>query len=223
MIYCPTDLPPFPPLEKANKEGLLAVGGDLSPERLICAYSLGIFPWFEPNQEILWWSPDPRCVLIPSRFRSHRSFEKTVRRANFRITYNKAFEDVINACAAPRKTQNGTWITDSMLKAYQKLHELGYAHSAEVWQDDQLVGGLYGVALGHAFFGESMFSTVSDASKFALQCLCQKLHHFHFIDCQVDSAHLRSLGAQVIPRVEFIGQLQNAIKKEPSSNMWSKS
>ena len=221
--YCLPGQDAFPSLDQASDDGLLAVGGDLSPERLQCAYSRGIFPWFEQGQPILWWSPDPRCVLYPEKFNSSRSMRKSIRRESFSLSYDRAFESVIVACAAPRDAQGGTWITPDMRKAYCALHELGCAHSVEVWQDDELVGGLYGVSLGRVFYGESMFSRVSQASKFALQSLCKKLQaeHYTLIDCQLESAHLLSLGAQVIPRAQFIEEMNLGLQYDENFAKWS--
>ncbi|MCP4010098.1 MAG: leucyl/phenylalanyl-tRNA--protein transferase [Proteobacteria bacterium] len=221
--YCKPGLEAFPSLEQASEDGLLAVGGDLSPERLQCAYSLGVFPWFEEGQPILWWSPDPRCILYPEQFKTSRSLRKAVQRASFRVSYDLAFESVIAACAAPRDQHAGTWITPGMQNAYGKLHELGCAHSVEVWQGDELVGGLYGVSLGRVFYGESMFSRVSNASKFALKSLCEKLvsKNYKLIDCQLESEHLLSLGAQTIPRAQFIGEMDAALQYDEEFKTWS--
>ncbi|MEE9448272.1 MAG: leucyl/phenylalanyl-tRNA--protein transferase [Arenicellales bacterium] len=203
----------FPSLDQADEDGLLAMGGDLSPERLLYAYSAGIFPWFEQGQPILWWSPDPRCVLYPSQFKTSRSLKQSIKRAKLTVTFDQAFDQVITACAEPRGLEIGTWITSDMNKAYCALHALGCAHSVEVWRGDALVGGLYGVALGKIFYGESMFSKVADASKFGLKSLCELLitKQFHLIDCQVESAHLMSLGACLLPRSEFIEQMNAAL------------
>lgn len=185
--------------------GLLAAGGDLSPPRLLAAYRLGIFPWYEEGQPILWWSPHPRTVLFPADIHVSRSLHKTLRRQELRVTLDQCFEKVIRACAGPRRDAHGTWITEEMIEAYCQLHRLGYAHSVEVWQQGRLSGGLYGVALGRAFFGESMFSLVSNASKVALVHLAGQLREwdFGFIDCQVESPHLLSMGATSITRHEF--------------------
>ena len=221
--YCTSDLEAFPPLDQALNDGLLAVGGDLSPKRLMCAYSLGIFPWFEKGQPILWWSPDPRCVLYPGRFKTRRSLRKSIQRASFRVSYDQDFAAVISGCAEPRGLLSGTWITEEMHAAYCKLHELGCAHSVEVWQQETLVGGLYGVALGRVFYGESMFSRVSDASKYALKSLCEMLDEkrYHLIDCQVESAHLLSLGACNIPRAQFLDEMNAALEYDESFGTWS--
>ena len=198
---------PFPEPAHAEREpnGLLAVGGDLAPNRLLNAYRRGIFPWFSEGQPILWWSPDPRMVLRPNELHLSRSLRKTLRRGTFEVSFDQAFGEVIEACAAPRADQAGTWLVPEMRAAYAELHRLGHAHSVEVWRDDTLVGGLYGVALGRAFFGESMFSRVQDASKIALVALASRLlrHDFAFIDCQVYTAHLESLGARLMPRARF--------------------
>ena len=202
---------PFPPVEQAETEpdGLLAVGGDLSPEPLLNAYRHGIFPWFSDDQPILWWSPNPRTVLYPEQLKISRSLAKTLRNKPFRISFNHCFSDVIRACAEPRPESPGTWITEDMIQAYIRLHQLGHAHSIEVWFEGKLVGGLYGVAIGQVFFGESMFSRAADASKIALVSLCQSLEErrFRMIDCQVYSSHLISLGAVEISRAQFCEQL----------------
>jgi leucyl/phenylalanyl-tRNA--protein transferase len=220
--YCKPGLQTFPSLDQASEDGLLAVGGDLSPERLQCAYSMGIFPWFEEGQPILWWSPDPRCVLYPDQFKTNRSMRKVIQRASFSVSFDLAFESVIEACAAPRDQQAGTWITSGMRDAYCKLHELGCAHSVEVWQAGELVGGLYGVSLGRVFYGESMFSRVSEASKFALKSLCENLvtKNYHLIDCQLESDHLLSLGAQTIPRAQFIKEMNAGLRFEEAFKTW---
>ena len=198
----------FPDVQQAlrDPDGLLAAGGDLSPARLLKAYRLGIFPWFSDGQPILWWSPDPRMVLFPDELKISRSLAKILRQERFRITVDTNLDAVIRQCAEPRRDAQGTWITQDMITAYNCLHQLGYAHSFEAWQDDQLVGGLYGVALGKIFFGESMFSRVSNASKVAFVHLVSQLKEksFHLIDCQVETAHLGSLGARNIPRQQFI-------------------
>ncbi len=198
----------FPDTEQALSypNGLLAVGGDLSTRRLLSAYRRGIFPWYEDPQPILWWSPDPRSVLFPEEINISRSLAKTLRRDRFRITADRAFHRVLSGCAAPRARERGTWITNNMARAYMELHRSGYAHSVEVWDEqEQLQGGLYGVAMGGVFFGESMFSRSSDASKVALVALTQVMtvHGFQVIDCQVESDHLNSMGARNIPRVDF--------------------
>lgn len=203
---------PFPEVEMAEREpdGLLAVGGDLSVTRLVTAYRRGIFPWFSPGDPILWWSPDPRTVLLPERLRISRSLRKTLRKGGFEVTMDRGFDAVIHACAAPRPGGDGTWLVPEMIAAYRQLHREGIAHSVEVWRDGELAGGLYGVALGRVFFGESMFTRVSDASKVALVHLCRRLQNwgFELIDCQVLTGHLIRLGAEEIPRREFVGLLE---------------
>ncbi len=214
----------FPPIELALDEpnGLLAVGGDLSPERLIKAYGLGIFPWFSHDQPILWWSPNPRAVLFPAQLHVSRSLLKTIRRDNYKITLDRAFADVMQACAAPRPQQAGTWITPEMHTAYLQLHKMGIAHSVEAWLDGELVGGLYGLNIGQAFFGESMFSRANNASKVAFVYLTKQLQAWQFklIDCQVSSEHLESLGARDIERTAFIKLLQRAIQPPAKNQKW---
>ena len=205
----------FPPVETALTEpnGLLAAGGDLSAERLLAAYRLGIFPWYSPGEPLLWWSPDPRMVLYPGEVKISRSLARSLKRPDYEVRLDSAFARIIAACAEPREDGAGTWINAEMRSAYQRLHQLGYAHSVETWvgREDQkaLVGGLYGVAIGRVFFGESMFSRVSDASKVALAHLCRLLERrgFVVIDCQMTTAHLVSLGAREIPRQEFVAGL----------------
>ena len=199
---------PFPPVDLAlrNPNGLLAAGADLSPARLIDAYAHGIFPWFNDDDPVLWWSPDPRMVLPVHEVRVSRSLRRTIRSDRFRVSADTAFDAVVAGCAAPRRDQNGTWITEDMAVAYQRLFDLGYAHSMETWAGDELVGGLYGVALGRMFFGESMFSRQADASKVALVTLAAQLRRwgFELIDCQMSTSHLASLGAREIPRAAFV-------------------
>jgi len=202
----------FPPVEEAEDYGLLAVGGDLSPERLLFAYSLGIFPWYNEGEPILWWSPDPRCVLIPQNIHISRSLHKTFRRNKFEISFNRAFDQVIKACRDERCHRDGagTWISPEMQNAYCKLHRLGFAHSVECWEGDKLVGGLYGLCLGRCFFGESMFSLCPDASKVALVSLtrCLSAAGFDLVDCQQTTPHLLSLGAEEISRADFLHRLK---------------
>ncbi len=197
----------FPDINLALQEpnGLLAVGGDLSGERLVSAYQAGVFPWYEEGQPILWWSPNPRCVLFPSRVHISRSMRKLMRTDRFEIRCDTAFADVIERCAAPRSYTDGTWITSAMKAAYIDLHNQGIAHSIEVWENNELQGGLYGLAIGRVFFGESMFSRVASASKLALVSLCRQLEQWDYpiIDCQVDNPHLRSMGAEMLPRQQF--------------------
>lgn len=203
----------FPPVEYAMTEpdGLLAVGGDLSPERILNAYRHGIFPWFSPGQPILWWSPNPRAVLFPEKLKVSRSLRRTINHHTYRVTFDTAFEQVIRACAeTPRRGQDGTWISEEMQHAYIELHRMGYAHSAESWLGDELVGGLYGMRLGRIFFGESMFSRRTDASKVPFVLLVRKLQAegVVLIDCQVTTEHLVSLGAEEIARRQFVELLE---------------
>lgn len=213
-IYFLTELLEFPPADNANADGLLAFGGDLSPERLLLAYKSGIFPWFNDDALILWWSPDPRMVLFPHKIRISKSMRQLLSGTRFTLTRNKCFKEVLEACAEiERMGQEGTWITYNMKEAYLRLHDLGFARSYEVWEDKKLVGGLYGIDLGHVFCGESMFSKASNASKFAFIKLARDLEeqNYKFIDCQVYTEHLASLGAEEIPRKEFLKLLQNSI------------
>ncbi|HEB56365.1 MAG TPA: leucyl/phenylalanyl-tRNA--protein transferase [Gammaproteobacteria bacterium] len=208
----PHDREDFPDIELALREpdGLLAIGGDLSSERLLAAYRRGIFPWYSDDQPVLWWSPDPRSVLAPEKLRISRSLRKTLKKNPFRVSLDEAFAEVVHACAQPRKYQPGTWITDEMMQAYIRLHEAGHAHSVECWQGDRLLGGLYGVSLGKVFFGESMFARASDASKIAFVYLARQLRRwdFGFIDCQIQSEHLDRFGAENIPRTVFRHSLE---------------
>lgn len=210
---------PFPPLHRALREpnGLLAAGGELSAERLLLAYRAGIFPWFNPGEPVLWWSPDPRMVLFPPRFKLSRSLAKTMRNSGCEVRFDSAFSHVMHACAAPRAGHSGTWISAEMIAAYSHLHEIGYAHSVEVWQADQLVGGLYGVALGRMFYGESMFSVIPNGSKIALAYLSKQLARWQFgmIDCQMHTPHLASLGAELIARDEFVTGLRELVNCAP--------
>jgi len=213
----PQDAPEwFPPLEQALEEpaGLLAAGGDLSPQRLLAAYRRGIFPWYSPGQPVLWWSPDPRAVLFPEEFRIRRSLAKTLRNRGFSATLDRDFAAVIDGCAAPRAGSPGTWITAEMRAAYLELHRLGCGHSIEIWLDGALAGGLYGVRLGGIFFGESMFSRERDASKAAMAQLVAVCHAnaLAVIDCQLPSRHLASLGARSIPRRQFQGLLREHVR-----------
>ena len=218
---------PFPDPENAEQDpdGLLAVGGDLTPARLLNAYRRGIFPWFGEHDPILWWSPDPRMVLFPDRLRISRSLGKTLRRNKFGVSFDQAFSSVVRACAAPRENEPGTWLCAEMIQAYERLHQCGVAHSAEVWHSDELVGGLYGIALGRIFFGESMFSRISDASKVAFVKLVERLHRagYELIDCQVYTRHLESLGAELILRKEFQQLVDAGITKTPLPTEFSAS
>lgn len=212
----------FPDASRAlrDPDGLLAIGGDLSPERILDAYRRGIFPWYSRGQPILWWSPNPRCVLEPNAIRISRSLAKTLRRRAFRVTFNTGFARVLRACAEPRRGQTDTWITPEMAQAYRTLHAQGYAVSVETWHEQRLVGGLYGIAMGRIFFGESMFSRESDASKVALVHLARHLQDskFRLIDCQVYSRHLQSLGAVPMARGLFINILTHYCSLEPTLN-----
>ncbi|HQH51650.1 MAG TPA: leucyl/phenylalanyl-tRNA--protein transferase [Candidatus Hydrogenedentes bacterium] len=213
----------FPPPHLADEDGLLAVGGDLRPERLLAAYQAGIFPWYSDGQPILWWSPDPRMVLFPDEFHCSRSLWKTLKRGAFEVRFDTAFKKVIAACAAaPRSYGEGTWITGAMKRAYTRLHELGYAHSVECWQEGSLAGGLYGLSLGTCFFGESMFTQVTDASKAALSALVElcRAWDFEFIDCQVPNGHLLRLGAREIPRPEFLERLGRNLEQPTRQGSW---
>ena len=203
-------------------DGLLAVGGDLSPTRLLNAYSHGIFPWYSEGEPILWWSPNPRCVLFPDKLKVSRSLRKTLKKHPFELRMDSAFAEVMHACAQPRPDQSGTWITYDMFQAYVRMHELGYAHSVECWQRGQLVGGLYGIAIGQVFFGESMFSRVTDASKVALVHLCHYLleHGFRLIDSQVHTQHLESMGAEMIPRERFAELIKQYTAKNVQPGKW---
>jgi len=211
---------PFPPVSKAlrSPNGLLCAGGDLSPARLLEAYSRGIFPWFSEGDPILWWSPDPRMVLFPDELKVSRSLRKSVTNGGFETRYDTAFAQVIEACAGPRGAQAGTWIVPEMVAAYTALHELGYAHSVETWRDGELVGGLYGVALGRVFFGESMFTRTRDASKVALVKLVERAKEkgLRLIDCQQATPHLASLGAREIPRRAFSQFVRESIQYPPA-------
>jgi leucyl/phenylalanyl-tRNA--protein transferase len=215
----------FPPVKTAlvDPNGLLAMGGDLSVARLLDAYRHGIFPWFNPGEPILWWSPDPRMVLVPGEVRVTRSLAKRIRNAGFEVRVDTAFAEVMRACAAPREGESGTWISPAMVAAYSRLFEAGYAHSGETWHDRQLVGGLYGVAIGRMFYGESMFSREPDASKVALVRLAQQLQQWQFglIDCQMETPHLASLGARTMPRAEFTGRLAELVKWPHRPGPWT--
>ena len=196
----------FPPVDQASADGLLAIGGDLSTERLLLAYRSGIFPWYNEDEPPLWWCPDPRCVLFPGELYTSKSMQQLFKRKAFTFTTNKAFADVIHQCAQTRKLKEGTWITTEIEEAYTTLHQMGNAVSAEVWQNDELVGGLYGIRIGNIFFGESMFSKVPNASKYAFISFVHQLQKegVVLIDCQIYTPHLESLGARMIPRKEFM-------------------
>ena len=215
----------FPPVEQATPEGLLAIGGDLSSARLLDAYRRGIFPWYSAGQPILWWSPDPRAVLYLDRFKISRSLSKTLRNNSFSLSFDRCFRKVVESCAAPRKKDpvGGTWITSEMVSAYDHLHAMGYAHSVECWHKNKLVGGLYGLAIGRGFFGESMFTVMTDASKVALAGLvdCLSRWRFSFIDCQLSSPHILSLGAVEIPRAQFLRELAVALDAPEQLGDWN--
>lgn len=216
--------PGFPPLERAlvDPNGLLAAGGELTPDWLLAAYRRGIFPWFSGNEPILWWSPDPRLVLIPAEIRISRSLRKVLRQRRFEIRIDTAFAEVMAECAAPREADAGTWITPRMQAAYCRMYELGYAHSVECWREDKLVGGLYGMAVGRAFFGESMFSRETDASKVALAHLARVLERLDFavIDCQMTTPHLLSMGARELARSEFGADLNRWTRHDGTCGRW---
>ncbi|RUR13075.1 leucyl/phenylalanyl-tRNA--protein transferase [Legionella sp. km772] len=212
----------FPNPETSDKQGLLSIGGDLEPERILYAYSQGIFPWFEPGCPILWWSPNPRLILLPNEFKVSKSLKKTLTKS-FNYSIDTAFPEVIKACATYSNRENNTWITQEMIQAYVNLHEMGYAHSFEVWYEEQLVGGLYGISLGKAFFGESMFHCMTDASKLAMNYLCSTLRNweFDFIDCQMPTKHLLSLGAKIISRKHFLHLLQLSLEHPSKIGSWA--
>jgi leucyl/phenylalanyl-tRNA---protein transferase len=214
----------FPPVDQASPEGLLAVGGDLRPERLLEAYRHGIFPWYNDDQPILWWSPDPRTVLFPEKLHISRSLKRSFRPGIFTVTLDRCFNEVVRQCAGPRPQypEGGTWITPAMFEAYSALHDDGYAHSVETWKDGTLVGGLYGVAIGGAFFAESMFTRADDASKVALVCLVRQLctWGFRIMDCQQSSPHVLRFGAEEIPRRAYIGHLATACSLSGRRGRW---
>jgi leucyl/phenylalanyl-tRNA--protein transferase len=220
----PEDPESFPPPEKAHRSGVLAVGGDLRPERLLAAYSQGIFPWPAEGHPLMWHSPDPRFVLEPEKLHVGRSLRKTIKAGTFEVRWDTAFAEVIAACSeAPRPGQNGTWITDDMRDAYTTLHRLGFAHSIEAWAEGKLVGGLYGVSLGAAFFGESMFARAPDASKVAFATAVERFREwgFHFVDCQVETEHLARFGAEHWPRRRFLTALARALKEPTRRGPWT--
>lgn len=217
--------PGFPPADRAltDPNGLLAVGGDLTSPWLLAAYRSGVFPWFDDDRgPVLWWSPDPRAVLLPGEVRVSRRLARTLRNGPFTVTFDRAFAQVVKGCAAPRAGASGTWITPRMQRAYQRLHRSGFAHSCEVWRDDDLVGGLYGVSLGGMFFGESMFFRATDASKVALVSLLRRIAGWGFtlLDCQVMNPHLQSLGAREIPRDAFLGLLAASLEQPTRRGPW---
>jgi leucyl/phenylalanyl-tRNA--protein transferase len=223
-VYQLTDDLIFPDPRRANPDGLLAIGGDLRIERLLLAYRLGIFPWYEEGYPILWWSPPRRCVMDPATFHVSRSLGRLLRQHRFTVTFDRAFAQVMRACAETRLDEGkGTWITEEMIDAYCALHEAGFAHSAEAWFEGELVGGIYGVSLGSAFFGESMFKRVTNASKVAFATLAQRLNEWRFtmIDCQITNPHLQSLGSYEITRAEFLRRLAHALTFPTRVGRWS--
>lgn len=222
-VYKLTDELVFPPPEGASREGIVAIGGDAKPERLLLAYAQGIFPWPSEGLPLLWFSPNPRFVLVPTEVHVPRSLAKTIRRAEYNVRVDTAFDDVMEACSqVPRPGQDGTWITDELREGYGELHRLGYAHSIETWRGDELVGGLYGVSLGRAFFGESMFALAPDSSKVATVALLGNLRvwGFAFVDCQVRTPHLERFGARDWPRKEFLSKLREALTHETKRGAW---
>ena len=222
-VFRLTDALIFPEPQLAREDGLLAVGGDLSPQRLLLAYQMGIFPWYSPGEPILWWAPDPRLVLFPHEFRTPRRLARKIRQRIFQVTMDQAFSQVIRECSRIRvERDEGTWIDEAMIEAYKELHKLGYAHSVECWQDGRLAGGVYGVSIGNTFFGESMFSRVADSSKVALAVLvpCLKEWGFDLIDCQVRTDHLIRLGAREIPGEDFQTLLQQSVVQPTRRGKW---
>ena len=222
-VFLLSDTIEFPPPHLASEDGLLAAGGDLSQKRLLLAYRMGIFPWFSNNEPVLWWSPDPRLVLYPREIKISKTLKKIIKKNMFSVTMDLAFNEVINQCAQVRLQKNqGTWIVKEMIDAYCSLHESGFAHSVEVWLQGDLVGGLYGVSLGRCFFGESMFTLVSNASNVGLVKLVEHLKELSFdmIDCQVPTAHLTRFGARQIPRIRFLNQLEKSLKAPTWKGKW---
>jgi leucyl/phenylalanyl-tRNA--protein transferase len=223
-IFLLEEEPLFPPPELSSPEGIIAVGGDLSPQRLLNAYASGIFPWYSEREPILWWSPDPRLVLFPGEVHISKSMKRVINKKQFQLTCDRHFREVIENCRfQPRPTQRGTWITNEIREAYIQLHNMGYAHSVEVWQDKILVGGLYGVSLGKCFFGESMFARAANASKFAFINFSQQLFQAGFImmDCQVPTDHLKRLGGREVPRTEFLTLLKKGLEYETLRGKWN--
>ena len=224
LITLDTPETQFPSPDSASEEGLVAVGGEITTVRVLSAYRQGIFPWYSEDQPVLWWSPEPRAVLYPDEIKISRSLKKTLRKKNMRVTADQAFGEVIKACAGPRiqSPGGGTWITDEMMVTYTQLHEMGYGHSIEVWLDEKLVGGLYGLALGSAFFGESMYSHAPDASKIALVHLAKYASStgIDFIDCQLPTEHLSSMGAIDISRNEYLATLKDALQHNDRTERW---
>jgi leucyl/phenylalanyl-tRNA---protein transferase len=213
----------FPSPTKANDDGLLAIGGDLAPERLLMAYEMGIFPWFNPDDPVLWWSPDPRCVLFLDQLRVSKSMRNVLNQKQYTVSVDQQFSKVLDGCSTAPRKENGTWISDEIKQAYLEVHALGMAHSVEVWKENELVGGLYGVSLGNAFFGESMFSMESNASKIGLVYFARALQSWgmEWMDCQIMNPHLKSLGAVEIPRREFLNNLEAALKLKTKKGSWT--
>ena len=224
LITLDTPETQFPSPDSASEEGLVAVGGEITTVRVLSAYRQGIFPWYSEDQPVLWWSPEPRAILYPDDIKISRSLKKTLRKKLFHVTADQAFSEVIKGCAGPRiqSPGGGTWITDEMMSTYTQLHQMGYGHSIEVWHDEKLVGGLYGLALGSAFFGESMYSHAPDASKIALVHLAQiaNSHGIDFIDCQLPTKHLSRMGAIDISRKAYLAILENALKENDRTEHW---
>lgn len=216
---------PFPPVDRAldDPNGLLAAGGGLGLARLLDAYSHGIFPWFSEGDPVLWWCPDPRMVLPTDGFHQSRSLKRRLKKRDYQVTADRAFHQVLLECAAPRRDQAGTWLVPAMIRAYERMHRAGAAHSIEVWSGDELIGGLYGVALGRMFFGESMFSRRTDGSKIALAHLCGQLARWHFplVDCQMRTSHLETLGARSMPRREFVRLVRRLVSEPGHSGVWT--
>jgi leucyl/phenylalanyl-tRNA---protein transferase len=222
-VYLLPEEPFFPPVDEAEPDGLIAIGGDLSVNRLLQAYSSGIFPWFREDEDIFWYSPDPRMVLFPDQFKATDSLKRVIRGNRFKVRFDTVFDQVIRGCAAaPRPGQDGTWISEEFVNAYIELHKCGFAHSVEVFYHDKLAGGLYGVSLGAAFFGESMFFTMNNASKVAFHALVErcKVNKFKFIDCQVETTHLLRFGASLIERKDYLLILEATLKEKTIKGPW---
>ncbi|MDP1623820.1 MAG: leucyl/phenylalanyl-tRNA--protein transferase [Bacteroidales bacterium] len=222
-VYLLPEEPIFPPVDEAEPDGLVAIGGDLSPDRLLQAYVHGIFPWFRDEEDVYWYSPDPRMVLFPEQFRISDSLNRIITGKRFKVKFDTKFEQVIRSCAAvPRPGQDGTWISPDFINAYIALHKLGFAHSVEVFSGEELVGGLYGISLGAAFFGESMFYSMNNASKVGFHALVERCREygFRFIDCQTETSHLLRLGATLLERKDYILQLEEALTKETIRGIW---
>lgn len=222
-VYLLTDDLVFPDPNQSDESGLLAVGGDLRADRLLLAYEQGIFPWYSDDQPLMWWSPDPRCVLRPKRVRISKSMKAVMKKKRFRITVDTCFEDVMTACMKAKRDDDGTWINPELVASYTELHRLGVGHSVEVWEEDELVGGLYGLSLGDMFFGESMFTSVSNASKLAFIHLCRGLEEwgFSWIDCQIENPHLTTLGAVTMERSKFLEHLRQGLTVATRKGPWT--